>query len=70
MITRFHQMDLARRWRVSPRTPERWRGEGRDPAYLKIGGRVIYRLEDIEAYEKAQRHCPTSALSPSVPGVR
>jgi hypothetical protein len=23
------------------------------PVYLKIGGRVIYRLEDIEAFEKA-----------------
>ena len=28
--------------------------EGYSPRYLKIGGRVVYRLEDIEAFEKAQ----------------
>lgn len=45
------QTDLARRWRISPRTLERWRWLGQGPKYLKIGGRVVYRLEDIEAYE-------------------
>ena len=59
---RLHQTDLARRWRISPRTLERWRVEGRGPAYLKIGGRVIYRLEDIEAYEVVQLHSPGENL--------
>lgn len=48
------QEQLARRWQVSPRTLERWRWLGQGPAYLKIGGRVAYRLEDIEAYEQAR----------------
>ena len=30
----------------------RWLGQG--PRFLKIGGRVAYRLEDIEAFEAAQ----------------
>ena len=24
------------------------------PAYIKVGGRVVYRLEDVVAYEMAQ----------------
>lgn len=50
-ISHLTQTDLARRWRISPRTLERWRWLGQGPKYLKIGGRVVYRLEDIEAYE-------------------
>lgn len=42
---------LARRWNISPRTLERWRYKRVGPRYLRLGGRVVYRLEDIEAYE-------------------
>jgi len=47
----LNQTELARRWRLSHRTLERWRWQGRGPRYLKIGGRVVYRVEDIDAYE-------------------
>ena len=47
------QRDLARRWSVSPRTLERWRWLRQGPAYLKLGGVVVYRVEDVEAYEAA-----------------
>jgi Helix-turn-helix domain len=50
-IKHFNQIDLARRWRVSERTLERWRWLRQGPQYLKIGGRVVYRLDDIEAFE-------------------
>lgn len=57
MSTRhFHQMDLARRWRISPRTLERWRWLKTGPAFMKIGGRVVYALGDVEAFEAAQRN--------------
>lgn len=49
------QSALARRWCVSPRTLEAWRWRGEGPAYFKIGGRILYRIEDIEAYETASR---------------
>ncbi len=49
------QGELAKRWRISPRTLERWRWLGCGPAYIKIGGRVVYTLEDIQAFEAAQR---------------
>jgi hypothetical protein len=52
-ISHFSQAELALRWRISPRTLERWRWSKTGPVYLKIGGRVVYRLEDIEAFEKA-----------------
>jgi Helix-turn-helix domain len=52
----LNQIELARRWRISPRTLERWRWLKQGPPYLKIGGRVIYRLSDIEAFEAAQAH--------------
>ena len=50
---------LAERWLISPRTLEQWRWQGRGPRYLKIGGRVVYRLSDIEAFESARVHANT-----------
>jgi hypothetical protein len=52
----LNQIELARRWRISARTLERWRWLNQGPTYLKIGGRVVYRLADIEAFEAAQAH--------------
>jgi Helix-turn-helix domain len=52
-VRHLTQAELARRWRKSERTLERWRLRGQGPAHLQIGG-VLYRLEDIEAFEKAQ----------------
>jgi hypothetical protein len=49
--TCLNQKDLAARWTISSRTLERWRWTGDGPAFLKIGGRVVYRLEDVLAYE-------------------
>jgi predicted site-specific integrase-resolvase len=64
MTTHLRQKDLAARWHVSPRTLERWRWLGTGPTFLKVGGRVIYRLEDVEAYERAQlRARDTAELS-------
>jgi hypothetical protein len=52
---RLTQAELAAIWRISPRTLERWRWLKRGPAFVKAGGRVLYRLEDVTAYEAAQR---------------
>jgi predicted site-specific integrase-resolvase len=54
-IKHLRQIELADRWKISPRTLERWRWIGAGPPYLKIGGRVLYRIEDIERYEHQQR---------------
>ena len=53
------QNALADRWLLSPRTLEQWRWQGRGPKFLKVGARVIYRLEDVEAFEAASLHANT-----------
>ena len=54
----LNQIELSRRWTVSPRTLERWRWRNEGPVYLKIGGRVAYRLDDIETFETQQARSP------------
>ncbi len=44
---------LADRWVCSVARLQRWRTVGEGPPYLKIVGKVLYRLRDIEAYEEA-----------------
>jgi hypothetical protein len=53
-IRHLNQIDLSRRWSISPRTLERWRWLKSGPQYLKIGGRVVYRLDDVVSFEAAQ----------------
>ena len=60
---RLSQIELAARWNLSPRTLERWRFTGEGPQYVKLGGRVVYRLEDIDAYEAAQTRQMTPGFS-------
>lgn len=43
---------LALRWHCSTSRLQRWRADQKGPAYLKIGGKVLYRLEDLRDYEK------------------
>ena len=49
------QAELAARFRVSPRTLERWRWLKTGPNYVKLGGKVVYALDDVEAYERRRR---------------
>ena len=57
----FRQKQLADRWLMSPRTLEQWRWQGKGPKYLKIGARIVYRLEDVEAFESENLHLNTTA---------
>lgn len=52
------QIELAARWKISQRTLERWRWAQEGPRYLKLGGRVIYRLSDVEAFEREVQSFP------------
>ena len=58
--TCLNQTELATRWSISARTLERWRWTGEGPAFLKIGGRVVYRLEDVLTYEQARQRRSTA----------
>ncbi len=55
----FNQHELAKRWHLSPRTLERFRYEKKGPPYVKIGGRVVYRVTDIVEYEDQALVVPT-----------
>jgi len=59
----INQIELARRWRLSHRTLERWRRQGTG---LKLGGRIVYRLIDIEAFEQTGL-CETRTKAPARP---
>lgn len=53
-VRHINQAELAERWHISHRTLERWRWLRVGPRYLKLGGRVVYRLEDVEEFEACQ----------------
>lgn len=63
-IRHLSQIELAARWNCSHRTLERWRWTGEGPKCIKLGGRVIYRLEDVEAFEERQIRLKTSQIGP------
>lgn len=45
--------ELSVRWSVTVKTLRQWRWSGKGPPFFKIGGRALYRLEEIEDFEKA-----------------
>ncbi|MBL0941392.1 MAG: helix-turn-helix domain-containing protein [Alphaproteobacteria bacterium] len=51
---------LAERWSITPATLKQWRWNGRGPHFLKIGGRVLYRVEDVEDFESQKLRQNTS----------
>lgn len=51
---------LAIRWNLHVRTLEKWRYFGKGPKFLKIEGKVLYRLEDIQNFEQ-ENLCESTA---------
>ena len=51
IIKHLNQRQLADRWDLSEASLERWRTEGIGPVFLKLQGRVLYRVEDVESFE-------------------
>jgi hypothetical protein len=51
-IKHLNQIDLSRRWNISHRTLERWRWKREGPVFIRLGGRIVYRLEDVLAFER------------------
>jgi hypothetical protein len=55
-VKRLTEKELAERWGISTRTCQKWRAKGMGPAYIVIGQHtVLYREEDVLAYEQAKR---------------
>lgn len=51
----FTPAELETRWenRISTRTMANWRAQGNGPRFTKIGGRVLYPVQAVEAWENA-----------------
>lgn len=60
--------ELAERWRniVSLSTLDNWRSsQNRGPRFVKIGGRVLYPVAEVEAYEARNlRGTPNTPTQP------
>jgi predicted site-specific integrase-resolvase len=41
--------------KVAVKTLSNWRGQGKGPAWSKVGGRVRYQWADVTAYIAARR---------------
>lgn len=51
---------LGKRWMIRTETLSQWRWNGKGPLFIKIGRRVLYRLIDIEAFEKEKIYANTT----------
>ena len=60
--------EAARFLGLSGRTLEKHRTYGTGPSYRKIGGRVVYRIEDLQHW--ADRGLRTSTSDPGIGEVR
>ena len=49
----LNEYDLACVYQVSVGTVRKWRYKGLGPRYIKLGGSVRYRPEDVRAYLSA-----------------
>ncbi len=65
-LRHLNQINLADRWNISHRTLERWRWTGEGPRFVKLGGRVVYRLEDVEAFEADQPLRASTSAKPEL----
>lgn len=54
LAERLTRAELAALWRICPRTLARHEVAGIGPQPIRIGGRVLYRREDVVAWEDAQ----------------
>lgn len=69
---RFLRTNEAARWLgLSGRTLEKHRTYGTGPAYRKIGGRVVYALDDLQTWaDRGSRTSTTDKVSDEVSPAR
>jgi len=51
---------LAERWQMHRKSLIRWRGQGQGPPFIKINGKILYKMADVEEYEKANTQATVS----------
>jgi hypothetical protein len=55
----INEVELAERWNLSPKTLQRWRGEGRGPRFVKMSKRVVCPMDDALDFESQALRAPT-----------
>jgi predicted DNA-binding transcriptional regulator AlpA len=55
---------------LSRRTLEKHRTYGTGPRFLKLGGRVVYKIEDLRTWAECGSHTSTSEQSVLLPAAR
>lgn len=58
--------EAAKALRTSVRTLERRRLDGSGPPFVKLGGRILYRPEDIDAWAADRTFASTSEATQAV----
>lgn len=59
-VMHLNQRELSERWNLGKGTLESWRSRGIGPVFLKLNGRVLYRVSDVEEYETTSLRKSTS----------
>jgi hypothetical protein len=57
----LYQEELAERWKRPLSTLRYWCHIGYGPKSFKIGGRVVYKVEDVERWIEEQYNTPQGA---------
>lgn len=57
----LNEGELAGRWRISVKSLRRWRQLHLGPVFCKLGARVTYPVNEVEAFERRNARCSTSA---------
>jgi predicted site-specific integrase-resolvase len=60
MTQLINSLDAAIALCISPATLRKWRWEGKGPRFIKVGRKVAYKSEDIDAFINAQSRISTS----------
>lgn len=46
------EYELAARWKMSVKSLQRWRQTSMGPCHIKLGRKVVYRYDDVLAFEQ------------------
>ena len=53
--------EAAKYLKLKPSTLNCWRSRREGPAFVKAGGKVVYRLADLEVWADGRRRDPSSS---------
>ncbi len=53
-VIHMDSIQLSRRLNISIKSLSRMRQNGTGPRFLRVGAKVVYRLEDVLAYERSR----------------